>query len=198
MDKREIKVNNNPLISIIVPCFNQGLYLPEALDSILAQTYQNWECIIVNDGSTDDTDYIAKRYCECDTRFKFIQKANGGLADARNEGIKNSNGFYILPLDSDDKISNNYLNEAIKILNDNPQIKLVYCDAELFGDETGKWNLPEYSFERLLYENHIFCTAIYKRSDFDKTYGYNVKMKAGWEDWDLWLSMLNANDQVYK
>ena len=67
----------NPLVSIIVPCYNQAQYLPETLDSVLAQTYPYWECIIVNDGSPDNTEEIAKHYCEKDNRFKYLFKENG-------------------------------------------------------------------------------------------------------------------------
>ena len=78
---------NNPLVSIIVPCYNQAQYLPETLDSVLAQTYPYWECIIVNDGSPDNTEEIAKHYCEKDSRFKYVYKENGGLSSARNVSL---------------------------------------------------------------------------------------------------------------
>lgn len=103
----------NPLVSIIVPCYNQAQYLPEALQTVLEQTYQNWECIIVNDGSPDNTELVAKEWLAKDSRFKYIYKENGGLSSARNVGIENSKGEFILPLDADDKISNNYLEECV-------------------------------------------------------------------------------------
>ncbi|MFV8358229.1 glycosyltransferase family 2 protein, partial [Flavobacterium sp. XS1P32] len=91
---------NNPQVSIIVPCFNQAQYLSEALKSVLEQTYENWECIIVNDGSPDDTKQIAQKWVEKDSRFKYIFKENGGLSSARNEGINYAKGTFILPLDA--------------------------------------------------------------------------------------------------
>ena len=89
----------NPLISVIVPCYNQAQYLDECLQSVLNQTYQNWECIIVNDGSPDNTHEIAESYCRKDARFKYFYKENGGLSSARNAGISISNGEFIQFLD---------------------------------------------------------------------------------------------------
>ncbi|HEU4496898.1 MAG TPA: glycosyltransferase family 2 protein, partial [Flavobacterium sp.] len=95
-------------MSIIVPCFNQSQYLGEALQSVSEQTYTDWECIIVNDGSPDDTEEVSKEWCEKDARFKYLYKENGGLSSARNAGIAVAGGEYILPLDADDKIAPEY------------------------------------------------------------------------------------------
>ena len=78
------------LVSIIIPCYNLSQYLPETLDSVLAQTYQSWECIIINDGSIDNTEKITKLYVDKDKRFKYIYQNNQGVSSARNNGIRNS------------------------------------------------------------------------------------------------------------
>lgn len=153
---------------------------------------------MVDDGSPDNTEEVAKAYCEKDARFKYVRKENGGLASARNYGIAHSEGEYILPLDSDDLIGATYLEEAIERFTSHPETKLVYCQAERFGAENGLWNLPEYSFERLLGWNIIFCTSMYRRADYDKTNGYNTNMKYGFEDWDFWLTFLKPEDVVYR
>ncbi len=80
------------LISIVVPCFNQGKYLNESLQSVFEQTYSLWECIIIDDGSTDDTRNITKKWLEKDSRFKYFYKENDGLCAARNSGIEIANG----------------------------------------------------------------------------------------------------------
>ena len=188
----------NALVSIIVPCYNQAQYLAETLDSVLAQTYPYWECIIVNDGSLDNTEEVANTYCRLDERFIYYHKENGGLADTRNYGIKHSTGYYILPLDSDDKIGSAYLERAVQYFEQNPNTKLVYCEAELFGSETGIWHLDPYNYENMLRYNHIFCSCIYRRADYDRTIGYNPNMKYGLEDWDFLLSLLNSEDVVYR
>lgn len=189
---------NNPLVSIIVPCYNQAQYLPETLDSVLAQTYPYWECIIVNDGSPDNTEEIAKHYCDKDIRFKYVYKENGGLSSARNVGIKNSLGEFILPLDSDDLIGSAYLEKAIQHFINYPETKLVYCKAVKFGTENVVWDLPQYEFSKILFENIIFCSSIFRKSDYNLTNGYNENIKLGFEDWDFWLSLLNENDIVFR
>lgn len=188
----------SPLISVIIPCYNQGRFLSDTLDSVLAQTYENWEAIIVNDGSTDNTSEVADQYCAKDQRFKYIYQPNAGLSAARNTGVSNSNGIYILPLDSDDKIAPRYMELAIEAFIANNKLKVVYCRAALFGIKKGEWKLPKFSIERMLGRNCIFCSAFYKREDFDKIGGYNTNMKYGFEDWDFWLSMLEDDKQVYQ
>lgn len=103
-----------PKISVVVPCYNQAQYLDECLQSVLNQTYQDWECIIVNDGSPDNTEDVAKSWAEKDTRFIYLSKENGGLSSARNAGIEIAKGEWILPLDADDKIGERYLELAEK------------------------------------------------------------------------------------
>ena len=186
-------------VSIIVPCYNQGEYLGDCLDSVLAQSYQDWECIIINDASVDNTEEIARKYCVYDSRFLYIHLSkNQGVSYSRNIGIKNSHGQFILPLDGDDKIGPTYLEKAIECFSDDPELKLVYCIAMKFGRKNGIYNLPNYDYDQLIWGNQIICSAFFKRIDFDKTEGYNVNMKEGLEDWDFWLSLLKRGDKVYQ
>ena len=188
----------NPIISIIVPCYNQAQYMCETLDCLKRQSLTDWECIIVNDGSTDSTLEIAKTYAESDSRYILVDKPNGGLADARNTGIKASHGKYILPLDSDDLIEATYTKKAVDYLEKHPDVKLVYCRAKFFGDRNEEWLLPEFNYDKLLFGNQIFCSCVYRRCDFDKTEGYNTNMIYGMEDWNFLLSFLDKNSKVYK
>lgn len=187
---------DNGKVSVIVPCYKQAEYLPETLDSVLAQTYLNWECLIVNDGSPDNTDEIAERYLARDGRFKYIKQQNKGLSSARNTGIENSCGEYCLPLDADDLIAPLYLEKAVEAFIKNENTKLVYCKADRFGLINEPWVLGDYSYDRLMWDNCIFCTAMFKRDDFLKTGGYNINMTHGLEDWDFYLSLLNKDDVV--
>lgn len=190
---------NNPIVSIIVPCYNQAQYLPETLQSVLDQEIQNWECIIVNDGSPDNTEEVALKWVEKDSRFKYFKKDNGGLPDTRNYGIKHSQGKYILPLDSDDKISKEYASEAIKVLEKNPKVKIVHCRIMFLGKMKGECILLPYTFyNQFFVRNCIHHCAVYRRADYDKTAGYNSNMKKGWEDYDFWLSLLSEEDEVVK
>ena len=192
--KSLIKFNSK--ISVIIPCFNHGLYINEAINSVINQSYLNWEIIVINDGSTDnETISILNSIVETE-KIKVLNTANNGLASARNIGVKYSSGEFILPLDADDKIGSEYLQKAIDIISNNSNIKIVYSFAEYFGKKSGLINLPDYSFNQMLRQNLIFCTALFRRTDFDKVNGYNVNMLHGWEDWDLWLSILNNGGDV--
>lgn len=185
-----------PLVSIIIPVYNDEKYIIETLNSVLNQVYTNWECVIVNDGSTDASEKIIKDFIKNDNRFSYIFKANSGVAATRNLAITNAKGDYILPLDSDDKISPNYLQEAITVFTKNQEVKLVYCKAAFFGEQTGKFNLQKYKYEDLLLKNSIFCSAIFKKNDFLATDGYDSNLKSGLEDWEFWIRFLNSTSQV--
>jgi glycosyltransferase involved in cell wall biosynthesis len=184
------------LVSVIVPCYDQAQYLSEALQSVVDQTYSNWECIIVNDGSPDNTVEVAKKWLEKDSRFKYIYKENGGLSSARNAGIEIAEGEFILPLDADDRIGTNYLSLAVDEFKKDSELKVVYCKAEKFGDEVGEWKLPCYSIKNLAINNMIFCSAIFKRADWERTGGYDVNMIYGLEDWEFWIALLKGGGGV--
>jgi glycosyltransferase involved in cell wall biosynthesis len=186
----------NPLVSVVVPCFNQGVYLEEAINSVLIQTYTNWECVIVNDGSTDDTSIVAQKLQSRDKRIKLIEKSNGGLSDARNAGVLQSSGSLILPLDADDRIHAEYLLLAVREFESDPSVSLIYSLAEFFGSKTGAWNVRYKGYENLLMSNTIFCSAVYRRSDFDRIGGYDVAMRNGFEDWEFWLRLLSPGAKV--
>jgi glycosyltransferase involved in cell wall biosynthesis len=193
-----METNRQPIISIIVPCYNGAQYIRETLDCLQKQTIDDWECVIVNDGSSDNSLDILKEYAANDSRYKYLDKENAGPAIARNAAITASCGKYILPLDADDLIAPFYAEKAIGYLEKHPKCKVVYGGAEYFDGRTGVWELPEYSYDTELWENSIFCTAVYRRLDYDKTIGYNPNMKYGNEDWDFWLSLLGGDDEVYK
>jgi glycosyltransferase involved in cell wall biosynthesis len=188
--------NNNSLVSVIIPCYNHGQFLRETLTSVLNQTYANWECIMVDNDSNDNTKEIANEFVKSDNRFRYFHQSNSGVSSARNVAVSKSKGKYILPLDSDDKIGPGYIMDAIAILDSKPDVKIVYCEAELFGEASGKWNLPAFSMKTMLMENCIFCTALYRQIDFDKSGGYNELMKTGFEDWDFWLRLLKDGGKV--
>lgn len=184
-------------VSVIVPCYNQGDFLNDALGSVWEQGYQDWECVIVNDGSTDQSEQVALQWVNKDSRFKYFSIPNGGVSHARNFGISRSSGTYILPLDGDDKISPNYLEEAVKAISATG-ITLVYGVTKRFGAETGKWATTPYAFKTLLHQNLVPCTALYRKADFDKTSGYCEEMREGLEDWEFWLTLLDENSKVIK
>jgi glycosyltransferase involved in cell wall biosynthesis len=187
-----------PEISIIVPCYNQAQYLSETLESVLAQEYTYWECIIVNDGSIDNTEEISKKYVEKDGRFIYITQKNAGLPKARNSGINRASGKYILPLDADDLIHKDYIFKAIEAFNENTRTSLVYCVAQKFGVENYLWEQADFNYLLLLKGNMIFCSAIFRKSDFLEVGQYDELMDGGFEDWELWIRLLNETSVVKK
>ena len=187
---------NSYLVSIIVPCYNQAQYLDEALQSVLDQTYKNWECIIVNDGSSDNTSEVAQRWVEKDCRFQYIYQENGGVSSARNLGILNARGKFVLPLDADDKIGLSYIEKGVEAFENNSNLKVVYCKAVKFGKERGSWNLPFFSLQKLTIDNIIFCSALYKKEDWQRIGGYDVTMFLGLEDWEFWIALLKNGGEV--
>jgi glycosyltransferase involved in cell wall biosynthesis len=187
----------NPIVSVIVPCYNQAHFLKESLQSVLDQTYPHWECIIVNDGSPDNTEEIAAHWLEKDSRFKYLNKENGGLSSARNEGVAISLGTYILPLDADDKIHLNYLKKIVKLFSDNSGLDLVSSKIQYFGTSTKELKLPEYYYKKLLVQNCFVCTSAFKKKSWECVGGYDENMKS-FEDWEFWIRILNEKSQVYK
>lgn len=186
-----------PTVSIVVPCYNQGHFLHEALASVEAQTFKDFEIIIVDDGSTfPDTIRIINELDR--SRFRVVRTQNQGLADARNNGIREAKGKYILPLDADDKIGPKYLERAVAILEKQPDIGIVYCEAEFFGAKNGRWELRPYKFPEILVYPCIFASSVFRRSDWERVGGFSNKFIFGWEDYDFWLSLIERGAGVYQ
>lgn len=186
----------SPCISIIVPCYNQAQYLDECLQSVLEQTYPHWECIIVDDGSPDDTAEVAKKWTQKDSRFKYLRKENGGLSSARNAGISMAQGEWILPLDADDKIGNQYLELAAKEFDKGYTV--IFCQAEFFGEKQGDWVLPAFSLQNLAQDNCIFCSAFYPKKLWAAHNGYDESMHTALEDWEFWIRIIREEGEVYR
>lgn len=189
---------NKPLVSVILTCYNQEAYLAETLDSVLRQTYANWECIVMNDGSNDHSEDIAKQYVDKDSRFKYIYQDNQGVVSARNNAIRQSKGEYILPLDGDDLISPDYLSLAADVLDRYQDVILVHCGVLKFGDENGEKIMPEMSKRNLLRIGCCVSSSLYRRSSYDMVGGYKEEMKEGWEDWEFFISLMESGGKAFK
>ncbi|AUS04134.1 glycosyltransferase family 2 protein [Pseudotamlana carrageenivorans] len=183
----------NTLVSIIVPCYNQAHYLEESLQSVLNQTYTNWECIIVNDGSPDNTDEVVLKWLALDKRFKYLEQKNGGLSNARNEGIKKAHGIYILPLDADDVIDASFLSNLAPELETNESLGIVSCYSKFFyGNLNNIVNelKPIGSTSiNLLYVNQLIATSLFRKKCWEEVGGYDENMKTGFEDWEFWIAI---------
>lgn len=184
-----------PAISVIIPCYNQGKFVLEAINSVLEQTFTDFEIIVVNDGSTDEyTNELLHSYTH--EKVQIIHTENRGLSGARNTGIAQATGTYILPLDADDKIANTYLAQAHQVFTSSVGVRIVYCKAAFFGAQSGDWKLPAFSFPDILVRNCIFCSAFFRREDWETVGGYNRNMKFGYEDWDFWIALLQLGGTV--
>ncbi|GEP50399.1 glycosyl transferase [Flavobacterium noncentrifugens] len=186
-----------PKISVIVPCYNQAQYLDQALQSVEAQSCSDWECIIVDDGSSDHIDEVAIKWTAKSPKFKYVKKTNGGLASARNFGIENSTGTYIFPLDADDYVATDYFARAIEILDAQDDVEVLHCNVMQFGYIQKPLTLLPYHFETLLIKNCIIACAFFRRETFLKAGGYSEALQI-LEDWDLWLTILQHGGKVHK
>ena len=184
-----------PIVSIIIPCYNQADWLPDTLLSVYKQTFTNWECLIVNDGSPDNTAEIGDLWEQKDHRFKLIQKENGGLGSARNFGLYHAQGQYILFLDSDDLISPTKLETSLKIFNEENADIVVTNFYHLINNKVRppfcKLKQDFLSYENILlkwdyeFSIPIHC-GIFKKELINET-RFNETLKAG-EDWIFWLA----------
>lgn len=186
---------NNPTVSVVIPCFNHGIYLGDALQSIHQQSFQDFEIIVVDDGSTDAGSLAALARLESQVS-SLIRTSNQGVIHARNTGIAAARGSYILALDADDKIGPGYLEQAVARLDAKPALGIVYCKAEYFGDKSGPWELPPYRFPEILIGNVIFNAGVFRRADWESVGGYNPNMHEGWEDFDFWLALIGLGREV--
>lgn len=173
-------------ITIVIPCYNQGVFLMDALKSLEVCDQNLFDLIIVNDGSTEgDTNLILAQLV--DKGINVFFQENKGLGEARNSGIKLSKTDYVLPLDADNKILPAYLIKAIEILDKQPEIAVVYGNAKLFGDQAGFLKPGPFNLQQLMICNYIDACAVIRKSAIEKIGLYDNMKIMGYEDWDLWL-----------
>jgi len=207
-------------LSIIIPCFNDGQFIQEALASAEAYLDSIYEIIIVNDGSTDPfTNQVLSQLKS--SGYRVIDQPNQGLSAARNTGIKLACGEYILPLDSDNRIRPSYIEKGIEVLDKFPDVAVVYGDVERFGEgihdlqEIPNFNLiyedasfsngfkaiqkvPDFNLSWLINHNYIDACAIFRKSAWEECGPYDVNMPFGcYEDWDFWLSIAKKGHKFY-
>ena len=185
-----------PLISVVIPCFNDGQYLPETIAKLKLQTYQNFETIVVNDGSTDA---FTLQVLEDINRqgTTVLHKENGRMSSARNYGVKHASGQMIAPLDADDYFHPQFFEKAIPILEQDNTIAVVTSYMQLFG-EVKKISKPrggnEYNF---LFSNQCPACALVRRSSWEAIGGYDEELKNGYEDWEFYIRITQKGWTVH-
>jgi glycosyltransferase involved in cell wall biosynthesis len=176
-------------ISIVIPCFNHGIFLNEAISSVKEYNGENFEIIVVDDGSTEK-DTIEKISELKQQDIIVIEQQNKGLASARNIGVKNAKGKYILLLDADNKIKAEYIQKSIEIL-ESEKCDIVYGKPIFFGEvsESRIFNTSSFNGTNLLKGNYIDACAIFRKSVWSKVGGFDENMPfQGHEDWEFWIN----------
>ncbi|MDB6028211.1 MAG: glycosyl transferase [Verrucomicrobiales bacterium] len=179
-----------PLVSIVIPCYNGALYLPAAIESCLSQTYGNIEIIVVDDCSPDNCAQIAADYSRKDSRLRLIShKKNGGVARAFNTGFNSAKGDFMTRLAQDDFFERNAIEEMVRFLQRHSEIGLVYCDMNLV-DANGKViavkKAPEPDKIFAKGHNKVGLCVMWRRTVWEQTGGFNPQWDAA-EDYDFWL-----------
>lgn len=189
-----------PKVSVIIPSYNSAQYIGEAIESVFAQTYRDFEIIVVDDGSIDDTKEVLSPYIN---RIVYLFQVNGGVAKARNAGIRNAQGEYIAFLDADDVWFSEKLELQMKHLDSYPDAVLVYSDYSAFdnnGKALRKRKKEKYAgniFYQLIKENFIpTSTVVMKKEYFNKIGSFDESIEIA-EDWDLWLRIARRYSICY-
>ncbi len=190
-----MKENHKPLVSIIMPMYNSEAYIRDAIKSVIAQTYKNWELLVVDDGSTDGSRGIVEKFMVWDSRIHLLQNPCpiGMPSEPRNYGIQAAHGRYIAFLDSDDMWLPSKLAQQLPIFQDN-RTAVVYSDYEKI-DESGKRSArvvmapPQVDYQKMLYSNYIGnLTGIFDVQKVGKNYFQQIRH----EDYAFWLSVLKS------
>lgn len=184
---------NNSLVSIVIPCYNDAQFIEQSVMSALNQTYPNKEVIVIDDGSNKETKIVLKKIEH--KISKLITQENKGQSTARNVGIKESNGDFILVLDSDDYFDPTFVEKAISAFFENNEVKIVSCFATLVIDEKPSLIYKPLGgdVESFLYSNNALGSALFKKIDWLSSGGYDENMKQGFEDWDFYIRLLQLN-----
>lgn len=197
------------LVSVIVPCYNQGVFLDEALESVYNQIYTDWECIIVNDGSTDDTEIIAQDWVAKDSRFKYFYKNNSGVSSTRNFGISKASCKYIQFLDSDDILDNRKIQFSVDILKENKsnEIGMVISNfCMLSSDSKGilppfcKLDAELFTSDNFLFKWNVTFSVQMQCGFFEAKLFETIKFSenlSAQEDWVVWVQLLKITNCIF-
>ena len=186
-----------PLVSVIVPCYNHGEYLKDAVASVAESTLSNVELVIVDDGSTDSATLEVLTELEA-SGYRILRQRNAGLSAARNAGVRATHGPFICCLDSDDVVDTTYLEKASWLLDRHPEIGFVTSFLENFDLNTFQWRPGRiHDLSAWWAENQAPYASVFRRSAWETVGGYDESLK-GYEDWDFWLGALEQGFRPYQ
>lgn len=173
-------------LSVVIPCYNLGEMLVEAVASVERTAPERCELIVVNDGSSQPRTLEVLEVLR-KGGYHVVDQPNAGLASARNRGIREARGRYVLPLDADNRLAPGYIPSALHLLDSQPEVGVCYGDWLEFGCRNGRKPAPEFDLPALLWSNYIDACAVYRREIWEASGGYDAAAPA-WEDWDFWIS----------
>jgi len=185
-----------PRISVLLPCFNHGAFVAEAVESVRAQTFQDFEIVVVDDGSTEPAT-VAALDALAGPRVRVLRTANRGLPAARNHAAAHAAGEFFCALDADDRLAPTWFEKAVAVLDARPEIGFVSHWLETFGDEHWTWAPERCDLPSLLARNAVNGAALVRRAAFAEAGGYEESMREGCEDWDFWLRLVERGRQGY-
>jgi glycosyltransferase involved in cell wall biosynthesis len=178
-----------PRISVLMPCFNHGAWIDEAVGSVLSQTVQDFEILIVDDGSTDPATREKLNQFSA-PRTTVLHTGNRGLPAARNHAASHARGMLFCALDADDRLAPTWFEKGLAVLDARPEVAFVSHWLETFGDEHWTWSPSSCDLPALLARNAVNGAALVRRDAFEAAEGYDESMREGCEDWDLWLRLV--------
>ena len=187
-----------PLVSVLVLCHNYAAHLRTAVASVLAQTFTDYELLIIDDGSTDDSLQVAQALAEehrATTSIRVLHRDDVGPSAARRHGVEHARGRYFVPLDADDKLAPAFLEQTVPVLEADGKLGFAYTDSRYFGDQEQEIFHPEYDFARLCAGNFVSYCSLVRRAAFDAVDGYDRGNWGYYEDWDLWIRLGQAGWQ---
>jgi len=182
---------DEPEVTVVIPCYNQGAFLGDALRSVFEQSFESFEVIVVDDGSTDP-DTIGVIDAIDLPRTRVIRQDNRGLPAARNAGIAKARGKYIVPLDADDEIGPDFVATLRDAISTDDHAAYAHCWSELFGAQSAVWVTRPWNPYHLLLGNIVVGCLLLRREAWETVGGYDERLVHGNEDWDLWVRLMAA------
>jgi len=190
--RRAVEVRDkkwSPKVSVIIPCYNYARHVAEAMQSVLDQDFQDWECIVVNDGSTDDSLTVIRSFAARDPRFMVVDQPNSGVAAARNKGASLASGAYFVFLDADDRIEKEFLSLLVREMDRDRTLGVAYTGLKI-GQRRGPW--PTVCRESMQFQgrNQVPICCMVRREAFERAGGFRQRMAPA-EDAELWLKIFS-------
>lgn len=188
----------NPKVSVVIPCYNDKDYINETVQAVLDQTFQDFDIVIVDDGSNQETKNVLATIKN--EKVTIINQENKGLSAARNTGFKVAKGVYVLAIDSDDTLDVSFLEKAVVILDKNEKIGAVSSHCTIF---VGNHKIIDYhkpkggGVSNFLFDNNSVSFALIRKASWEIVGGYDEKMINGFEDWEFWIAMTKTGFEVF-